>query len=110
MLEEAEMRIQLAKKDIYEFKRDIVLGAEDVRSGKIMAEKMLKFLEEQLHSKDQLIDKLQLKNQVMRTQIGKIEQQLSQKEELGEVSGGALNDHTLWTALNEHVQHTYYRM
>ncbi len=37
------MRIAETKKDTYEFKRDIIIGAENPRSGKIMAEKMIRW-------------------------------------------------------------------
>lgn len=84
MLEEVELRISLAKKDIYEFKRDIIIGAEDPRTGKIQAERMLHFMEEQLHDKDTSVEKLKLKNMVLKSQIQKLEHSLTQKEEMGE--------------------------
>lgn len=40
LMEEVDMRIAETKKDTYEFKRDIIIGAENPRSGKIVAEKM----------------------------------------------------------------------
>lgn len=39
---QVDMRIAETKKDTYEFKRDIIIGAENVRTGKIVAEKMIK--------------------------------------------------------------------
>ena len=42
LMEEVDMRIAETKKDTYEFKRDIIIGAENPRSGKIVAEKMIK--------------------------------------------------------------------
>jgi hypothetical protein len=40
VLEETDIRIAELKKDAYEFKRDIVVGAENFRTGKTMAEKV----------------------------------------------------------------------
>ena len=35
------MRVGELKREAYEFKRDVVVGAENPRTGKIMAEKVL---------------------------------------------------------------------
>ena len=85
MVEENEMRITETKKNTYEFKRDIVIGAENTRTGKIMAEKMVRYMEDHVKAKDAVIEKLRLKNTTLRNQIQKMEQQLLQKEEMGEV-------------------------
>ncbi len=42
-LPQVDMRIAETKKDTYEFKRDIIIGAENVRTGKIVAEKMIRY-------------------------------------------------------------------
>ncbi len=39
------------KKEAYEFRRDIVSGALNPRSGKIVAEKILKYFEDKLKAK-----------------------------------------------------------
>lgn len=85
LLEETDLRIAETKKDTYEFKRDIVVGAENYRTGKTAAEKMLRYLEGCAGAKDSVIEKLKLKNTSLKTQISKLEQQLQQKEEMGEV-------------------------
>mmetsp|Transcript_26077 Transcript_26077/g.64138 ORF Transcript_26077/g.64138 Transcript_26077/m.64138 type:complete len:344 (-) Transcript_26077:226-1257(-) len=85
LLEETDLRIAETKKDTYEFKRDIVVGAENFRTGKTAAEKMLRYLEGCAGAKDSVIEKLKLKNTSLKTQIAKLEQQLQQKEEMGEV-------------------------
>ena len=85
LLEETDLRIAETKKDTYEFKRDIVVGAENFRTGKTAAEKMLRYLEGCAGAKDSVIEKLKLKNTSLKTQISKLEQQLHQKEEMGEV-------------------------
>lgn len=85
LMEEVDMRIAETKKDTYEFKRDIIIGAENSRTGKTVAEKMIRFMEDKLRQKDTMIEKLRLKNTTMKAQIQKLEQQLQHKEEMGEV-------------------------
>mmetsp|Transcript_37783 Transcript_37783/g.70930 ORF Transcript_37783/g.70930 Transcript_37783/m.70930 type:complete len:364 (+) Transcript_37783:299-1390(+) len=85
MMEETDLRIAETKKDTYEFKRDIVVGAENFRTGKTVAEKMLRYMEGVASSKDAMIEKLRLKNATLKSHITKMEQQLQQKEEMGEV-------------------------
>jgi cell division protein FtsB len=46
---------------------------------------MLRYLEGCAGAKDSVIEKLKLKNTSLKTQISKLEQQLQQKEEMGEV-------------------------
>ena len=84
-MEECDVRIAEIKKDAYEFKRDIVVGAENFRTGKTMAEKVIRYMEEKLRQKDSLIEKLKLKNSTIKSQIGKVDSQLRQKEEMGDV-------------------------
>lgn len=85
VLEETDIRISELKKDAYEFKRDIVVGAENIRSGKTVAEKVVRYMEDKLNAKDAVIDKLRLKNATLKTQIQKVDSQLRQKEEMGDV-------------------------
>ncbi len=85
VLEETDIRIAELKKDAYEFKRDIVVGAENFRNGKTMAEKVIKYMEDKLRQKDAIIEKLRLKNATIKSQIQKVSAQLKQKEEMGDV-------------------------
>lgn len=85
VLEETDVRIAELKKDAYEFKRDIVVGAENFRTGKTMAEKVIRYMEDKLRSKDSVIEKLRLKNATLKSQIQKVAAQLHQKEEMGDV-------------------------
>ena len=73
VLEETDIRIAELKKDAYEFKRDIVVGAENMRTGKTMAEKVVRYLEDKLRQRDAMIEKLRLKNATLKTQKGKVE-------------------------------------
>lgn len=84
LLEETDIRIAEVKRDAYEFRRDIVVGAENPRTGKTMAEKVLKYLEDKLTQKDMLINKLLMKNQAYKTSIKKAEKQLKSKNETGD--------------------------
>jgi len=83
--EEASMRIAEVKKDTYEFKRDIVLGAENARTGQVDSERMLRHMEDHLKDRDAQIEKMALKNNNIKSQIQKAEQQLHQREEMGDV-------------------------
>ena len=68
VLEETDIRIAELKKDAYEFKRDIVVGAENFRTGKTMAEKVIRYMEDKLRQKDSIIEKLRLKNATLKSQ------------------------------------------
>lgn len=85
VLEETEIRIGELKRDAYEFKRDVVVGAENGRNGTIMAERVTRYFEDKIKQVDGVIEKLRLKNSTLKSQIHKIEHQLSQKEEVGDV-------------------------
>eukprot|EP01038_Epipyxis_sp_PR26KG_P010566 gene10566-14192_t len=85
VLEETEIRIGELKRDAYEFKRDVVVGAENSRTGKIMAEKVTRYYDDKFKQIDAIIEKLRLKNSTLKSQINKIETVLAQKEEIGDV-------------------------
>mmetsp|Transcript_65842 Transcript_65842/g.123180 ORF Transcript_65842/g.123180 Transcript_65842/m.123180 type:complete len:378 (+) Transcript_65842:54-1187(+) len=85
VLEETETRIAELKKDAYEFKRDIVVGGENPRTGRTVAEKVLKYMDDKLLSRDQMIDKLKLKNQTLKTQVARAEAETKAKAETGEM-------------------------
>lgn len=74
------------KKEVFEFSRDVVVGAENPRAGgKRMAEKVLQYFEKKLQAKDAQIQKLEAKNVSLQGSIKKMEQQLKNKEQMGEV-------------------------
>jgi len=79
-----KIRISEMRKETYEFKRDIVIGGENTRTGKIMAEKVIRYYEEQAKQKTALVEKIKLKNQAMKNHRSKIDQQVKQKEEQGD--------------------------
>lgn len=84
-MEQTNIRIRELEREGYEFRRDIVQGAENPRTGQIIAEKIVKYLEDRLKSRDALVEKLRLKNTSLRNSIKKAETQLRQKEEMGDV-------------------------
>merc|ERR1719428_106817 len=84
LMEETDIRTAEVKRDAYEFRRDIVVGAENPRTGKTMAEKVLKYLEDKLTQKDMLINKLLMKNVAYKTAIRKAETQLRSKQNSGD--------------------------
>ncbi|XP_046545033.1 coiled-coil domain-containing protein 113-like [Haliotis rubra] len=85
IMEEADMRLAEMKKDSYEFDRDIVKGAVNQRTTKVIAEKVIRYFEDKLRARDTLIEKLRLKNSTLKVQKKKLHLQLKQKEEMGEV-------------------------
>merc|ERR1719230_847768 len=84
LMEETDIRTAEVKRDAYEFRRDIVVGAENPRTGRTMAERVLKYLEDKLTQKDMLINKLLMKNQAYKIAIRKAEKQLKSKQETGD--------------------------
>eukprot|EP00118_Oscarella_pearsei_P005625 m.25896 g.25896 ORF g.25896 m.25896 type:complete len:321 (+) comp29006_c0_seq1:527-1489(+) len=84
-LEEADIRLAEIKKASYEFERDIVRGALNQRTGQVTAERVARYIEDKLRSRDALIEKLRLKNSTLKVQKKKLQLQLKQKEEMGEV-------------------------
>ncbi|KAI9140128.1 hypothetical protein BKA69DRAFT_1029830 [Paraphysoderma sedebokerense] len=84
-IEEIDIRVAEIKKSMYEFKREIVQAGVSDRTGKVMAEKVVRYIEEKLRAKDSIIEKLRLKNSTLKTQQNKLHLQLRQKEEMGEV-------------------------
>merc|ERR1712217_481084 len=84
LMEETDIRTAEVKRDAYGFRRDIVVGAENPRAGKTMAEKVLKYMEDKLTQKDMLINKLLMKNQAYKISIKKAEMQLKSKQDSGD--------------------------
>ncbi|KAH6567415.1 hypothetical protein BASA60_009053 [Batrachochytrium salamandrivorans] len=81
-IEEVEIRVSEIKKAMYEFKRDIVQQAVNQRTGKVMAERVIRYFEDKIRSKDATIEKVRLKNVTLKAQKNKLHLQLKQKEEM----------------------------
>ncbi|PIO34359.1 hypothetical protein AB205_0070630 [Aquarana catesbeiana] len=85
-MEEAEIRSTEIKKAMYEFERDIGKAAmSGKKGGGVTPEKVLRYVEEKTRARDSLVDKLRLKNAALKIQKKKLQMQLKQKEEMGEV-------------------------
>lgn len=84
IIEGIKIRINEMRKETYEFKRDIVIGGENQRTGTIMAEKVTRYFEEKLKQKSALIDKIHLKNAAMKNHRMKMDAQVKHKEEQGD--------------------------
>ena len=82
-IEATDVRIAEIKKDAYEFKRDIVIGAESSRTGKTVAEKAVRYMDDKIRAKGAVTEKLRLKNSQIKAQAQKLEAQLQQKEDAG---------------------------
>merc|ERR1712019_88169 len=85
IMEEADLRYVEVKKSQYEFNRDIVNGAVNPRTSKVIAERLTRSIEDKIRARDTLIEKLRLKNSTLKVQKKKLQLQLKQKEEMGEV-------------------------
>ncbi|OWF48016.1 coiled-coil domain-containing protein 113-like [Mizuhopecten yessoensis] len=85
IMEEADLRLAETKKESYEFDRDILKGSVNARTATVMAEKVVRYFEDRLRSRDALVEKLRLKNSTLKVQKKKLHLQLKQKEEMGEV-------------------------
>merc|ERR1712178_281766 len=85
IIEEADIRSAEIKKASYEFERDVLKGAVNQRTGKVIAEKCSRYFDDKLRARDTLIEKLRLKNSTLKVQKKKLILQLKQKEEMGEV-------------------------
>jgi len=83
-LEETDLSIAEIKREAYEFKRDIVVGSENARTGKVVAERIIKYMEEKIRQKDALLEKFEIKNEQLQAHIHKTKKQIKQKEEMGD--------------------------
>ncbi|KAL7862687.1 hypothetical protein SRHO_G00116710 [Serrasalmus rhombeus] len=83
-IEEADVRLAEVKKASYEFDRDVAKTLQEKQAVMMAAEKVSRYIEERMKSKDTLIEKLRLKNAALHVQKRKLQLQLRQKEEMGE--------------------------
>ena len=83
ILEGTDLSIAEIRKEAFDFGR-FLSAAENGRTGKYDAEKLMKYMDDKFKSKELLIDKLQLKNVSLKTQIMKSETQIKHKEEMGD--------------------------
>lgn len=83
ILEGTDLSIAEIRKEAFDFGR-FLSAAENGRTGKYDAEKLMKYMDDKFKAKEQHIDKLQLKNVSLKTQIMKADTQIRHKEEMGD--------------------------
>lgn len=83
ILEGTDLSIAEIRKEAFDFGR-FLSAAENGRTGKYDAEKLMKYMDDKFKAKEALIDKLQLKNVSLKTQILKADTQIKHKEEMGD--------------------------
>lgn len=84
MLDETDLAILEIKKDAFDFQREILIGGENSRTGKIEAERIIKYREEKIKQKEAMIKKFQTKKDNLIHQVNKIIAQIKKKDELGD--------------------------
>ncbi|XP_011827188.1 PREDICTED: coiled-coil domain-containing protein 113 isoform X2 [Mandrillus leucophaeus] len=84
IIEEAEIRWNEVARAVHEFEKDI-LKAISKKKGSILAtQKVMKYIEDTIRRRDNMKEKLRLKNVSLKVQRKKLLSQLRQKEEVGE--------------------------
>ncbi|XP_063169054.1 coiled-coil domain-containing protein 113 [Candoia aspera] len=84
ILEEADIRMVEIKKAMMEFDKDIVKTITKKKGSVIASDKVLRYMEDRIRSRDVMKEKIRLKNDSLKVQKKKMQMQLKQKEELGE--------------------------
>jgi hypothetical protein len=83
ILEGTDMTIAEIRKEAFDFGR-FLSSAENGRTGKYDAEKLIKYMDDKFKAKEALIDKINLKNISYKNAIMKADAQIKQKEEMGD--------------------------
>nr|XP_033334700.1 coiled-coil domain-containing protein 113-like [Megalopta genalis] len=83
-MEELEIRMSEVQEAKEEFEENVVVGGVDPITGKIPAERVVRFIEEWLKSANTIIERLRLRSATHRMLIKKTRHQLAQREQLGE--------------------------
>ncbi|XP_076647928.1 cilia- and flagella-associated protein 263 [Halictus rubicundus] len=83
-IEELEIRISEVQEAKQEFEENVVIKGVDPITGKIPAERVVRYIDEWLRSANTIIGRLRLKSATHRMLITKTRHQLVQREELGE--------------------------
>ncbi|KAM3131638.1 hypothetical protein pb186bvf_016302 [Paramecium bursaria] len=84
ILEETDKSITEIRKDAFDFQREILVGGENTRTGKIEAERIVKYFKEKIAQKDAQIEKYKQKKANLEQQITKTSNQIIKKEEMGD--------------------------
>ncbi|KAM9625949.1 cilia- and flagella-associated protein 263 isoform 1-T1 [Morphnus guianensis] len=84
VIEEADVWWTDVKKAISDFEKDIISTISSKKGSIIASEKLLRYMEEKNRQRDLLREKLRLKNYLLKGYKKKLQQQLRQKERMGE--------------------------
>lgn len=84
VLDETDIAILDIKKDAFDFQREILIGGENSRTGKIEAERIIKYREEKIKQKCAMIKKCQTKKDNLTHTVQKLIAQIKKKDELGD--------------------------
>ncbi|XP_007520187.1 coiled-coil domain-containing protein 113 [Erinaceus europaeus] len=84
IIEEAEIRWIEVKRAVHEFEKDILKTISKKKGSILATQKVLKYIEDMNRRRDNMKDKLRLKNVSLKVQRKKMLSQLRQKEEVGE--------------------------
>jgi hypothetical protein len=83
-LDEKDGKAQEIKDSFLEFKREIARGSEHSRTGKPMVDRVIEVLEDTEFKRDSEVEKVRLKNIILKNQLRKLDASIRQKEELAE--------------------------
>ena len=67
------------KREAFDFKRDVVVGAESEQTGKVIAEQLIKYRNKKLEEKNAMISKLREKNVNLAKQYCKVKEEIDKK-------------------------------
>ena len=84
-IEACQLGAQDARKDMYEFKRDVIAAGENPRTGKIAAEKVLRYMDDKLLKRAMQLEKLHHKTATLKKKNKKAEANLHTKDDGGDV-------------------------
>ncbi|KAM9289542.1 cilia- and flagella-associated protein 263 [Morus bassanus] len=84
VIEEADIWWADVKKAISDFEKDIISTISSKKGSIIASEKLLRYMEEKNRQRDLLREKLRVENYLLKRYKKKLQQQLRQKEQMGE--------------------------
>lgn len=67
------------KREAFDFKRDVVVGAENEQTGKVIAEQLIKYRNKKNEEKNGIISKLKEKNATLNQQYYKVKKEIEKK-------------------------------
>ncbi|KAL2762354.1 coiled-coil domain-containing protein 113 isoform 1 [Daubentonia madagascariensis] len=84
IIDEADIRWTEVQREVHEFEKDILKTISKKKGSILATQKVMKYIEDMNHRRDNMKDKLRLKNVSLKVHRKKMLLQLRQKEEVGE--------------------------